>query len=202
LNERFDQMVETFLAVRHEPIFLSAMTAQAWDLMQRLKAKGLKTAGMTPDSHFSGGGGRKHLKHLPDDFLEQLNAFFGKSGPGGYGMSEMTWMCLACRAGRHHMHPFAAMLILDEPGEKLLPRDKGIVEGRFAFMDPTTEYRWGGLISGDKVRADFGPCPCGRKGATILDPIQRYADLSADGDKIQCAGTIDAYIRGGFGEES
>jgi hypothetical protein len=42
------------------------------------------------------------------------------------------------------MHPFAAMLILDEPGQMLLPRKEGIVEGRFAFLDPTTEYRWGG----------------------------------------------------------
>ena len=97
------------------------------------------------------------------------------------------------------MHPFASALILDQPGQKLQPRE-GIVEGRFAFMDPTMEYRWGGMISGDKLTVDFGPCPCGRKGMTILNPVQRYADITGEDDKIQCAGSIDAYIRGNFNE--
>ena len=91
-------------------------------------------------------------------------------------------------------------LILDQPGEKLLPRE-GIVEGRFAFMDPTTEYRWGGMISGDKVKVDFGACPCGRRGMTVLNPVHRYTEITGDEDKIQCAGTIDAYIRGSFSEQ-
>ena len=137
---------------------------------------------------------------LPDDFQEQLDAFFGGSRAGRcYGMSEMSWLYPACKAKRYHVHPFAVALILDQPGVKLQPRE-GVVEGRFAFMDPTTEYRWGGMISGDKVKVDFGPCPCGRKGMTVLTPINRYTDLTGDADVIQCAGTIDAYIRGSFAE--
>jgi hypothetical protein len=30
--------------------------------------------------------------------------------------------------------------------------------------------------------------------------VQRYTDITADEDKIQCAGSIDAYIRGNFNE--
>ena len=197
MNDRFDWMVDRLLEVRHEKVWLSAMTAQSWDLMLRMKARGFEKAGFS-DLYRTGGGGRKHLK-LPDDFQDQLNAFFGTAGRGGYGMSEMSWLCPACNAGRYHMHPFAAALILDEPGVKLQPRE-GIVEGRFAFMDISTEYRWGGMISGDKVKVDFGPCPCGRKGMTVLDPVHRYTDLTGDEDNIQCAGTIDAYIRGSFSE--
>ncbi|MFA5496448.1 MAG: hypothetical protein WC247_16905, partial [Porticoccaceae bacterium] len=56
--------------------------------------------------------------------------------------------------------------------------------------------RWGGLITGDKVTADFSPtCGCGRPGPVILDTIARYVQPGED-DKISCAGTIDAYIRG------
>jgi hypothetical protein len=198
LNDRFDWMVDRLLEVRHEKIWLSAMLAQQWDLMARMKAKGLKTAGFAPGSVLMGGGGRKHLQ-LPDDFQDQLGAFFGTNGPVGYGMSEMSWLYPACSAARYHVHPFASALILDQPGEALQPRE-GIVEGRFAFMDPTTEYRWGGMISGDKIKVDFGPCPCGRKGMTVLNPVQRYSDLNHGEDQIQCAGTIDAYIRGGFNE--
>ena len=198
LNDRFEWMVDRLMELRHERVWISGMIAQSWDLMHRMKARGLKTAELGPGSIVTGGGGRKHLK-LPEDFQAQLNAFFGMSGPRGYGMSEMSWTYPSCKARRYHVHPFASALILDEPGTKLQPRE-GIVEGRFAFMDPTTEYRWGGMISGDKIKVDFGPCPCGRKGATVLDPVHRYTDLTGDEDKIQCAGTIDAYIRGSFGD--
>ena len=198
LSDRFEWMIDRLLEKRHEKIWLSAMTAQYWDLMQRLKARGVTRFEMAPGSVRTGGGGRKHLK-LPDDWQQQLNDFFGSTGPGGYGMSEMTWLYPGCSAGRYHIHPFAAALVLDQPGEKLQPRE-GVVEGRFAFMDPTTEYRWGGMISGDKVKVDFGHCPCGRKGATVLNPVNRYTDLTGVEDNIQCAGTIDAYIRGSFSE--
>ena len=197
-SDRFDWMVDRLMEVRHERVWISGMTAQSWDLMQRLKARGLRTAELGPGSIVTGSGGRKHLK-LPDDFQEQLGAFFGTTGPGAYGMSEMSWGCPNCRKGRYHMHPFAAALILDQPGQKMQPRE-GIVEGRFAFMDPTMEYRWGGMISGDKLTVDFSPCPCGRKGMTILHPVQRYTDITGEEDKIQCAGSIDAYIRGSFSE--
>ena len=198
MNERFDQMVDRLLEVRHERVWLSAMIAQSWELMQRAKARGVNRLDLGPGSVLTGGGGRKHLK-LPEDFQDQLNDFYGTSGPGGYGMSEMTWLYPACKAQRYHVHPFASALVLDQTGERLLGRE-GIVEGRFAFMDPTTEIRWGGMISGDKVRVDFGPCPCGRKGMTVLNPVQRYTDITGQEDVIQCAGTIDAYIRGSFGD--
>jgi phenylacetate-coenzyme A ligase PaaK-like adenylate-forming protein len=198
MNERFDWMVDKLLEVRHEQVWLSAMISQSWELMQRMKAKGVNKAEFGPGSVLTGGGGRKHLK-LPADFQEQLNEFYGTSGPRGYGMSEMSWLYPSCKAQRYHVHPFASALVLDQAGERLQARE-GIVEGRFAFMDPTTEYRWGGMISGDKVRVDFGPCPCGRKGMTVLNPVQRYTDITGQEDVIQCAGTIDAYIRGSFGD--
>jgi hypothetical protein len=198
MNDRFDWMVDRLLEVRHEKIWLSAMTAQQWDLMARMKARGVEKAGFGAGSVMTGGGGKKHLQ-LPEDFQQQISAFFGTAGPGGYGMSEMSWLYPACSARRYHVHPFASALVLDQPGTQLQPRE-GIVEGRFAFMDPTTEYRWGGMISGDKVKVDFGPCPCGRQGMTVLNPVQRYTDLTGNEDQIQCAGTIDAYIRGSFNE--
>ena len=199
LQARFNWMAEKLLELRHEKIWLMGMTAQLWDLMMFARERGITKLDLAPGSVVTGGGGMKHLK-LPEDFQEQLNAFYGMKGPAAYGMSEQSWLFPACKAKRYHAHPFAATLILDERGEKLLPRE-GQVTGRHAFLDPTTEYRWGGLISGDKVTADFNPCPCGRRGMTILQPVRRYADINADGDKIECAGTIDAYLRGGFKTE-
>ncbi|HTV95954.1 MAG TPA: hypothetical protein VME42_08115, partial [Steroidobacteraceae bacterium] len=57
------------------------------------------------------------------------------------------------------------------------------------------EGRWGGLISGDKIRATWETCACGHRSPSIHENILRYAD-TAGGDKIACAGTIDAYVRG------
>jgi hypothetical protein len=72
---------------------------------------------------------------------------------------------------------------------------EGEIEGRAAFFDLSLDGRWGGIITGDKISIDFGPCACGQKGPTVRDNIVRYADLEGD-DKIGCAGTIDAYVRG------
>ena len=51
------------------------------------------------------------------------------------------------------------------------------------------------MISGDRIQIDFSPCKCGAKSPSIRDDIARYADLEGD-DKIGCAGTVDAYVRG------
>jgi hypothetical protein len=77
----------------------------------------------------------------------------------------------------------------------LIEPGKDEIEGRAAFFDLALDGRWCGLISGDKVRVDYGQCACGHQGPTVHDEIVRYSDL-AGGDKISCAGTIDAYIRG------
>ena len=46
-----------------------------------------------------------------------------------------------------------------------------------------------------RYRSISGPCACGSKGPSIRDNVVRYADLEGD-DKIGCAGTVDAYVRG------
>jgi hypothetical protein len=51
------------------------------------------------------------------------------------------------------------------------------------------------MISSDKVTVDLdGNCPCGMSG-TVVHSVGRF-DSSLGDDKIQCSGTIDAYIRG------
>ena len=52
------------------------------------------------------------------------------------------------------------------------------------------------MITGDKISLDYNPGGCSHKGPSIRNTIARFADLQGD-DKIGCAGTIDAYVRGG-----
>jgi hypothetical protein len=94
------------------------------------------------------------------------------------------------------MAPWVMLLLLDESGEHLIePTPTGELEGRAAFFDLSMDGRWGGVISGDKIRATWAPCVCGHRSPSVNANIERYADM-ASGDKIACAGTIDAYVRG------
>ena len=86
-------------------------------------------------------------------------------------------------------------MLLDKQGDNLLPMRSGEYEGRAAFFDLSIDGRWGGIISGDKICLDFSPCACGARGPSIRDNVMRYADIEGD-DKIGCAGTVDAYVRG------
>jgi hypothetical protein len=52
------------------------------------------------------------------------------------------------------------------------------------------------VITGDRISLDFDPCECGATSPSIRDNIVRYADLGGGDDKIGCAGTVDAYVRG------
>jgi hypothetical protein len=112
-----------------------------------------------------------------------------------YAMQEVITQFPRCGAGRYHVAPWVLLLPLDASGEQLLAPEAGEVEGRAAFFDLAVEGRWGGVISGDRIRIDYGRCACGRQGPTIDSDIVRYKDLPG-GDKITCAGTIDAYVRG------
>jgi hypothetical protein len=93
-------------------------------------------------------------------------------------------------------------MVVDESGEKLLTPDGGRLEGRLALFDLSLEGRWGALVTGDKAVLNLRTCRCGRSSPSIDDTITRYGDLPGGDDKVTCAGTIDAYVRGlvGAGE--
>ncbi len=110
-------------------------------------------------------------------------------------MREINATFPLCRAGRYHISPWVIMLPLDTCGEQLLDAGTDEIEARAAFFDTSIEGRWGGVISGDKLSVSFARCHCGHQGPTVARDITRYADLPG-GDKITCAGSIDAYVRG------
>jgi hypothetical protein len=98
--------------------------------------------------------------------------------------------------GRYHLPAWVVALPLNKEGDALVPGfADGEVEARAAFFDLSMDGRWGGVISGDRIQIDFRPCTCGSKSPSIRDDIARYSDLEGD-DKIGCAGTVDAYVRG------
>jgi hypothetical protein len=200
MSEALHGLVDTILEHRHEPIVLTGMWAQHMAIIRRARELGVPDGAFHPQSFISAGGGVKGVT-LPPDYVEQVDRFWGPVMRGtGYGMTEMALLMPRCEKLRYHVPPALIMLLLDQPGEKLIAPQvgkAGVVEGRYAFLDMLYDGRWGGLISGDKVQVDFAErCPCGRHGPTILDTIVRYSQVTGGDDHIGCAGTIDAYVRG------
>jgi hypothetical protein len=143
-------------------------------------------------------GGLKGAQ-LPPDYREFVYETFNIRPDRnylGYSMQEIQTGMPRCQKGeRYHLPPWLVPLILNKEGDELLPIAKNEYEGRAAFFDLSLDGRWGGVISGDKIAIDFSPCACGHKGPSIRDDVTRYSDIQGD-DKIGCAGTIDAYVRG------
>lgn len=195
MTDAVERIVDDLLDHRGEPLLICGMWLQQYAVIQAGRTRGVRDGEFHPDTLVVVGGGNKGLA-LPEDYQQQVFRFYGQvRRTRSYGMSEMQGSCHSCESARYHVPPWIVPLILDEPGEHLLSTEAGLVEGRFAFLDLSIEGRWGGLITGDRVTADFSPCACGRPGPTILADIRRYGELGGE-DKINCAATLDSYVRG------
>jgi hypothetical protein len=191
-------MAADIIEHRREPLWLGVWQVMS-DLLDVARAQGI------PDGDFADvfvqGSARKKFRGDMD--LLELDAaamrLFGKAArPRNmfYGMTELGTVNPMCEHGRYHLVPWTMLLLLDRNGNVLVEKEGELVEGRAAFLDLSREGRWGGVISGDKMTVDFSPvCKCGRAGPGILDnSISRYSD--ANDDKVDCAGSFDAYVRG------
>jgi hypothetical protein len=197
---RFETWLDEMVELRHEPLYVATMWAQAWTIVERLRARGIKDGDFHPDTILSVGGGTKGAK-VPADYRDQIKRFFGlEEGrlSNSYGMVEISGFCGLIQP--HNVYaapPWLIPLVLNKEGDRLLnpANGKGLIEGRMAFFDLNAEARWGGIISGDKVTVEFGSGLDDVK-TPIVRSIARYADLEEGEGKLTCAGSIDAYVRG------
>ncbi len=191
---------EEIIAHRDKKLMVSGLWSGLYAVAKVVRDRGYCAKDFNPDNCIYVGGGLKRAL-LPDDYQQFVHETFNI--PEGrhfqnYSMQELNSGMPKCReGGRYHVPPWIIPMILDKSGDTLLPHDikGGEIEGRAAFYDLSLDGRWGGIITGDKISLDYSPCACGKKGPSIRDNIARFADLEGD-DKIGCAGTIDAYVRG------
>ena len=180
-----------------DKFLIGTMMALAWRFVEELRELGAKPGDLTGDNAIFMAGGTKGVV-LPPDHVPQILSMLNIDSARFvqfYSMQEINLGMPRCIEDRYHVPDELLLLVLDEPGEKLEAISDGQTEGRAAFFDLSVDGRWGGIISGDRIRADYGPCPCGVHGPTVFSEIVRYSGLSND-DKITCAGTMDAYVRG------
>lgn len=191
------QAVDAFIANRHRKLHVTGMLGQMYQVAAILRERGYSAKDFQENTTFISGGLKR--VQVPDNYWDVIFDTFNITRERvchAYGMQECNTTSVRCSHDRYHVPPWLVLMILDEPGENLIPiPDSGEIEGRAAFFDLSMEGRWGGVISGDKIRATWDTCGCGRSSPSIHEDIQRYADM-ASGDKIACSGTIDAYVRG------
>jgi hypothetical protein len=190
--------VEALLKVRGEKLYLTGMWGNLYKVAVAMRERGFSGKDFHPDNLMYVGGGLKR-EELPPNYREFVCETFNISPRHNfqiYGMQELGSVAPRCsEGGRYHLPPWLVCLPLNKEADALLPMDQGEVQCRAGLFDLSMDGRWGGVISGDRIEVDFGPCQCGAATPSIRDNIARYADLEGD-DKISCAGTIDAYVRG------
>jgi hypothetical protein len=190
-------VAELIVASRGEKMILGGHLPTAYKVAEIVRQMGYSAKDFRTDNAMLTGGGLKGAK-LPEGFREYIFDTFNVTPQRAYqfyAMNELNTGMPRCKAGRYHVAPWLMVLVLDSAGEEMVPVVKGDVEGRAAFVDLSLDGRWCGVITGDKVRVNYGTCACGHKGPSVHDEIVRYSEM-VGGDKISCSGTIDAYIRG------
>jgi hypothetical protein len=192
------QAAEALIEHRGDKLHIMGLFAPLFRVAEQVRAAGYSGKDFHPENSCFISGGLKRTV-LPPDYREFVFGTFNLSGHRicqSYGMQELNTNAPRCKCDRYHMAPWVMLLPLDESGENLVQRPaSGEFEGRAAFFDLSLDGRWGGVISGDKIRISYDTCACGNRSPSVHEDIQRYADM-AGGDKIACAGTIDAYVRG------
>jgi hypothetical protein len=183
---------------RAEKLFIAGQWNALHQISKLVRDLGYSAKDFHPDNCIYVGGGLKRAQ-LPPDYQEFVHQTFNIPANRefqNYSMQELNSGMPRCQKGRrYHVPPWVVPFTLNEAGDELLSHTGGEIEGRAAFFDLALDGRWGGVITGDKISLDLDPCPCGNAGPSIRDDIVRYADLKGD-DKIGCAGTVDAYVRG------
>ncbi|CAN7630689.1 hypothetical protein LJR219_004900 [Phenylobacterium sp. LjRoot219] len=191
--------VEDIISKRGERLYITGMWGALYPFAEAIRARGFSGKDFHPENAVYLGGGLKRA-NLPANYREYVYETFNLQPRyiyQMYGMQELNSSMPRCQeGGRYHLPAWVVALPLNKEGDALVRGyADGEVEARAAFFDLSMDGRWGGVISGDRVQIDFRPCACGSKSPSIRDDIARYSDLEGD-DKIGCAGTVDAYVRG------
>jgi hypothetical protein len=189
---------DALIEQRAKKLHITGLWKGLYDVAKEVRDRGYSAKDFNPENTIYVGGGLKRAK-LPDDYREFVYDTFNirpERNYQNYSMQELQSGMPRCQQGnRYHLPPWVVPLVLNKEGDALLPIQDEEYEGRAGFFDLSLDGRWGGVISGDKVNIQFKPCACDHRGPSIRDDIARYADLEGD-DKIGCAGTVDAYVRG------
>jgi hypothetical protein len=179
LDATLTNTVERIIANRGDKMLFMAMWGPLFQLAEAVRERGYSAKDFHPENGAFLGGGLKRAK-VSENYREYIFETFNLSPDFTYqmyGMQETQTSMPRCKeGGRYHIPAWMVCLPLDKGGNDLLPIGADPIIGRAAFFDLSVTGRWGGIISGDQIEVDYGPCACGSPSPSIRDNIARYAD--------------------------
>jgi hypothetical protein len=197
LDEALTTAAQTIVEQQDEKLLFMGYWGFQFRTAKLVREMGYGAEDFNPDNCSHAAGGLKRAK-LPADYQEFVYETWNippERHSQAYGMQELGSTVPRCREGkRHHIPAWLVPLVLNKDGDALLPHDDGLVEGRAAFFYLSLDGRWGGIISGDKISLEYGPCACGNASPSIRDDVVRYADLEPE-DHIAREDEIAEYMR-------
>jgi hypothetical protein len=189
--QALDRMLEQLLSLKGRKVYLAGMTGPLVELARRGLEAGQR--GIFGSSCIVQCGGGKKGGQLSENWEDMVLEFTGARRIGQYyGMTEVTMITSKCSEGHYHIPPWIVPYVLDADTGAALPRG-GVQTGRAAFFDLVPQTYWGGMVTGDEVTADFGPCPCGRTTVHIHGNVRRFSEITGADDKITCAAADEAH---------
>jgi hypothetical protein len=195
--DRPNQLNQFFAAAQSRfggrDIYLTAMWPILYDWAVAGLDRGYRQIFGAGSIALTGGGSKGTV--LPDNWREQVFEFLGFDRMFEmFGCSETMEICLLCEHDHYHFPPTLIPYVLDPATGSPMPR-KDPQHGRLALLDIMCRSYWAGIVTGDEVTI-LGwdeTCPCGRTGAYLTRPIQRYSEQAGGDDKINCAGAPEAH---------
>ena len=190
---------DALIAARADKLFLMGLWSGHYAVAKAVRDRGYSGKDFHPENAIFTSGGLKRVQ-VPDDYREFVYETFNIKSERvylGYGMQELQTIMPKCSHGRYHVPAWLVVLPLNQEGDELLPVESGEGHGPRSVFRSFDGWALGGAGSSPATRSRSIsiPCSCGAKSPSVSDNVTRYADLTGD-DKIGCAGTVDAYVRG------
>jgi len=123
---------EALIRARGKKLHVTGLWKGLYDVAAAVRALGYSAKDFNPENSIYVGGGLKRAK-LPDDYREFVYETFNirpERNYQNYSMQELHSGMPRCQKGnRYHLPPWVVPLILDKPGDALLPVIRGEYEG-------------------------------------------------------------------------
>ena len=189
---------EALIKYRDEKLYISGLWNALYQVAKIVRDMGYSAKDFHPDNCIYVGGGLKRAQ-LPPDYQEFVHQTFNIPASRdfqNYSMQELNSGMPKCRraAGITCRRGWCPSSLTRKAAPCCRTRP---ARSRVAPPSSTSRSTGAGAESSPATRSPSisVPAPVAARSPSVRNNIVRYADIQGD-DKIGCAGTVDAYVRG------
>ena len=199
LDQAMTAGAEALIEYRDEKLYISGLWNALYQVAKVVRDRGYSAKDFHPDNCIYIGGGLKRAQ-LPPDYQEFVHETFNIPANRdfqNYSMQELNSGMPKCQRGnRYHVPPWLVPFILNEDGRLPCCRTR---PARSRAAPPSSTFRstGAGAASSPATRSRSISVPARAAARARRSATTSSATRICEGDdKIGCAGTVDAYVRG------